>query len=88
MNRELFKSEMVPEYSSGVDQLIEFMDESTDEELEVLISHNTDIGEARWAVVFDGYQEFWLDSFLTQDEAITFCARYDLTVQQTVDHLQ
>lgn len=88
MNRELFNEEMLPQYSSGGDDLVAFMTESLDEELEVVISHNSDIGEARWAVVFEGYMEFWLDSFLTYDEAVTFCARYDLTVQLTVDHLQ
>jgi hypothetical protein len=52
-----------------------------------MILHTDETGEVRWAVVFEGFQEFWLNSFWTYDEAITFCARYDLTVKETVEQL-
>jgi hypothetical protein len=50
------------------------------EKVDVIIQYTNETGEWRYAIVVFDDPEFWLDSFITEKMAITFCNKHGLKI--------
>lgn len=81
MNRSLFRKEVVMGFKGKeFDNLTQYLAEvGPDPEVSIFLSDDT--GEDLYVVAFSDWDEFWLDSFETREEAEEWCKRYSLKVE-------